>query len=281
MPTTSTFGYLNGNTPATSQTDPMQTVPSRRSRRTESRKIADDVISTAWRSRSVLIGDAARAFRRIAPMAFAEVSTHALVTHHASDQVTAAARQAYMHQPPPIRPLCFAGLLNPRTDACGGKAVCHRWGRAYRCVPLGHRALMRACTLCGGNRHRALTHACALRCLGVGSGNGCLESGSSLGFHRRRLHRHRHSRRRCGCVVLKGTDGLRGDSHRVGRRHIDAVRVIGTNDEDRCDGSHKELAGPEQAPARSQRRGGEQRLRHGCRDGYVAWCCPRRRRVSG
>ena len=24
-----------------------------------------------------------------------------------------------------------------------------------------------------------------------------------------------------------------------------------------------------------------QRLRHGCRDVHVAWCCPRRRRVGG
>ena len=153
----------------------------------------------------MLIGDAIRAFRRLAPKAFAEVSTHALVTHDASDQVTAAAREAYMHHLPPIRPQCFAGFRNSRTDACGGKAVCHRWGRAYPCLPLEHRALMRTCTLRGGNRHRALTRACALRCLGVGSGNGRLERGSYLGFHRLRLDRHRHSRRCCGCVVLTGT----------------------------------------------------------------------------
>ena len=66
--------------------------------------IADDVMSTAWRSLSVLIGDAARAFRRLAPMAFAEVSTHALVAHDASDEVTAAVRQAYIHHLPAIRP---------------------------------------------------------------------------------------------------------------------------------------------------------------------------------
>ena len=89
------------------------------------------------------IGDAARAFRRPAPMAFAEVSTHAPVTRVASDQVAAAAREAYMHHLPPIRPQCFAGFRNSRTDACGGEAVWHRPGRAYPCPPLRHRALMR------------------------------------------------------------------------------------------------------------------------------------------
>ena len=38
-----------------------------------------------WRSLSVIIGDAARAFRRLAPMAFAEASAHALVAHDAID----------------------------------------------------------------------------------------------------------------------------------------------------------------------------------------------------
>ena len=139
--------------------------------------------------------------------------------------------------------------------------------------------MTRACALRGWNRHWALTRACALRCLGVGSGNGRLEGGSCLGFHRLRLHRHRHSRRRCGCVVLTGTDRLRGDSHRVGLRRVDAVRGIGTRDQDR-DGSQKDPVGPEQAPPRSQRRAGERRLRHGYRDTRVAWCCPRRRRVT-
>src|SRR6266481_1204795 len=57
-----------------------------------------------WRSLSAIIGDAARAFQRLAPMAFAEASAHALVAHDASDQVTAAARQAYMDRLPRIRP---------------------------------------------------------------------------------------------------------------------------------------------------------------------------------
>ena len=100
----------------------------------------------------MLIGDAAGAFRRLPPMPFAEVSPDALVTHDASDQVTATARETYIHQLPPIRLQCFAGFRKSRTDACGGKAVCYRWSRAYPCLPLRHRALMRACTLRGGNR---------------------------------------------------------------------------------------------------------------------------------
>ena len=224
-----------------------------------------------WRSLSAIIDDAARAFRRLAPMAFAEASAHALVAHDASDQVTAAARQAYMHRLPRIRPPCFAGFRDGRRVRRQGSVL--PVGSRLPVPAPRHRALTRACALRGGNRHRALTRACALRCLGVGSGNGRLEGGSCLGFHRLRLHRHRHSRRRCGCVVLTGTDRLRGDSHRVGRRRIDAVRGIGTRDQHRRDGS--------QAPVGSQRPGGEQRLRRGCRDAHVAWCCPRRRRVSG
>ena len=78
----------------------------------------------------MIIGDAARAFRRLAPMAFAEASAHALVAHDASEQVTAAARQAYMHRLPRIRTACFAGFRIRRTDGCGGKGLCYRWGRA-------------------------------------------------------------------------------------------------------------------------------------------------------
>ena len=81
---------------------------------------------------SVLIGDAADAFGRFAPTALAEVSTQAKLAPDASEQVTAATRQAYMHHLPRMRPQCFAGFRNPRTVACGGKAVCHRWPRAYR-----------------------------------------------------------------------------------------------------------------------------------------------------
>ena len=178
----------------------------------------------------MVIGNDARTFRHLAPIAFAELSTHALVTHDASDQVTAAAPEVFIHHLPPIRSRCFEGFRNSRTDACCGEAVCHRWGRAYPSLPLRHRALMRACTLHGGNRHRALTPACAVRCLGVGSENGHLKRGSSLGVHRFRLHRHRHGRRCRRCLVLMGTDWLRGDCHRVGGRGIDAVRGIGTRD---------------------------------------------------
>ena len=78
------------------------------------------------RSLSAIIGDAARAFRRLAPMAFAEASAHALVAHDASDQVTAAAGQAYMHRLPRIRPPCFAGFRNRRTDGCGGQGLGYR-----------------------------------------------------------------------------------------------------------------------------------------------------------
>src|SRR5690242_9731206 len=145
------------------------------------RKMRTAVTSTARNSLSVLVGDAARAFRRLAPMAFAEVSTHALVAYDARQQVTAAARQAYMHRLPGMCPQCLAGLCNSRTDACAGVRL-RRWGPTYRCLPIPHRALRRVCMLLGGDAHRGLSHACALRCLGVGSGNGYL--GSSLGFRR-------------------------------------------------------------------------------------------------
>ena len=78
----------------------------------------------------MVIGNDARAFWHLAPIAFAEVSTHALVTHDASDQVTAAAPEVFIHHLPPIRSRCFEGFRNSRTDACGGEAVCYRWGRA-------------------------------------------------------------------------------------------------------------------------------------------------------
>ena len=84
----------------------------------------------------MIIGDAAPAFRRIAPMAFAEASAHALVAHDAIDQVTAAAGQAYTHHLPRIRPPCFAGFRKQRTDVCGGNGSCYRWGRAYWRLPL-------------------------------------------------------------------------------------------------------------------------------------------------
>src|SRR5439155_26718788 len=112
-----------------------------------------------WRSLSAIIDDAARAFLRPAPMTFAEASAHALVAHYASDQVTAAARQAYMHRLPRMRLQCFARFRNRRTDACGCRALCYRWGRAYPCLQL---------------RHRALSRPCALPCLGAGSVNGRL-----------------------------------------------------------------------------------------------------------
>jgi len=223
----------------------------------------------------------ARAFRRLAPTALAEASAHALVAHHASDKIAAAARQADLHRPGRIPLPCSAVLRRRRTETCGCRALCHRWGRFSWCLQPGHRTLTRACALRGGTRHRALMRAYALRCLGGGSGNGRLECGSRPRFHRLRLHRHGHSGRRCGCVELTGSDRLRGDFGRVGRRRIDAVRDIGTHDQDRRDGSQKDLARPEQAPARLQRRDGERRLRHGCRDVHVACYCGRRLRVRG
>ena len=73
----------------------------------------------------MLIGKAAAAFRRVAATPFAEVSMHALVTHDARDQVTAAVRESYIHRLPPIRPQCFARFRNSRADARGGKTVYH------------------------------------------------------------------------------------------------------------------------------------------------------------
>ena len=129
--------------------------------------------------------------------------------------------------------------------------------------------------LCASWRQQAPGFDACLRALvlEVGTGNRRQERSSCRGFHGLRLHRHKHKRRRRGCVVLNGADRLRGDFHRVGRRRIDAVRGIGTRDQDRRDAS--------QAPACLQRPGGEPRLRHGCH-AHVAWCCPRRRsNVSG
>ena len=219
----------------------------------------------------MLVYDAARAFRRLAPVPFAEVSTHALVAYDASHQVAATAGEAYMHRLPRMCRQCLAALCNARAHACGGKSVRRRrWARACRCLPIPHRALRRACMLRGGNTHRGLTHACALRCLGVGSGNGYGDGGSCLGFHRLPLDRHGHGRRRRGRIILRGTDHLRSDSRRVGRRAIDAVHVTGAHDCDRRNDSRKEQAAPEQAPARGQWRGDEQRLRYRCPDGCVA-----------
>ena len=54
-------------------------------------------------SLSVVIVDAAHAFRRFAPMALADLWTHAQLAHNASYQVTIATREAYMHQLPWMR----------------------------------------------------------------------------------------------------------------------------------------------------------------------------------
>ena len=233
-----------------------------------------------WRLLSA-IDYAASAFRRLAPMAFAEASAHALVARYTSDQLTAAARQAYLHRLPLIRLPCVADFRN--TDGCGGTGLCYlRWGRACRYRRLRRRALMRACVLRGGNRRGALTRACALRNIIVASGNRCPESGSCLGFREFRLHCHRHNRRHRRCVVLSGNDRLRGDCNHVGQRRIDAVRSIGIRDQDRRDGTQapdQNRRDGSQAPARSQRPGCQQRFRHGCHDVHVLWWRPRRRRV--
>ena len=119
---------------------------------------------------SMVILDAARAFRRLAPMALAELPTHAQLAHNARYQVTVAAREAYMQQLPWLRLLlCSAGFRNPRADAGTRKASFHRSGRAHRC-PSG------SC--------RALTRSYVFRCLQVGSGNRRMKGGNSLGFHR-------------------------------------------------------------------------------------------------
>lgn len=71
------------------------------------------------RSLPVVIEDAVCACRRVVPMAFAELSTHALVAHDAGAHVAAAARQARIHRMPPIRPGVFAGFGNRHTDGGG------------------------------------------------------------------------------------------------------------------------------------------------------------------
>lgn len=257
----------------------------------------------------MLIGNAARTFLRLTPAAFAEASTHPLAAYDASDEVAAAARQAYVHRLPLIGPRCMVGSHNPSAGTRGRKAVGHGRRRTGRCSPLSHRALVRACPLrrgarhpalmrgCAlhradgrraltlacrlgrGNRRRAWTNGCPLRHLRAGTGNGYLEVGRCLRFHRRCLHGDRHCGRRCGRRsggdVLRSDDGFRGDLRRVRRRHIHPVSLVRGDDEDRRDGSHEEAHGPGRAPPRSRRRGGERRLRDRCRDGCLAWCCRR------
>ena len=178
--------------------------------------------------------------------------------------------------------------------ACGGTVVYHRRGQACRCLPLPammgactlrhgstYRALMRSCTLSGGNRRGRLNQAREFRCLGVRRGDGCQESGGCLRLYRLQRN-HTRSRRRRGFVVIGGNDGLRGGFARVGRCHIDAVRLVGAHDQDRRDDSRSELAGSQQAPGLGQRRSGESSLRHACRSGSSVDCrCRRRRRANG
>ena len=98
--------------------------------------------------------------------------------------------------------------------------------------PAGACRRTHACVLRGGNRHRALPRACASSVpRGLVVATGAWRAAVVSGFHTASTPpRQRHSRRRCGCVALTGTDRSRGDSHRVGRRRIDAVRGIDTSD---------------------------------------------------
>ena len=73
----------------------------------------------------MVVGDAARAFRRLGPMAFAEGLAHAQLAHDASDQLTTAAREAYMHRLP--RRLRYCAKFRSARIATCSKAVFHRW----------------------------------------------------------------------------------------------------------------------------------------------------------
>jgi hypothetical protein len=211
----------------------------------------------------VLIGDAARALWRRAPMALAEVTTHALGARDASNQVTAAARKVYMHHLR-FRPKCFAPFCSARGESCNRNAVSRGWWG--RCPSVEWRTLTCACPFRGRNRNETLTR-CALGYYECRSGNRHLNGRSSLGFDDLRLLRHTHGNR-CGrFVMLSGTDRLGSDSRRVGRYLRDTVHGIGNCDHGRANGSQQELAGTEQARTRTPRRVGAQRLRHACRGG--------------
>lgn len=139
---------------------------------------------------------------------------------------------------------------------------------------------MRTCTHGGGNRRGRLDQACEFGRLGVQHGNGSQESGRYLGLHRLRLPRRGCKRCRRGSIVVCGNDGSGGVSDCDGRCHIDPVRLIRTHDQHRRDDSRSELAWPQQASTRWQRRRGESRWRHACRGGDAVCRCRRRRRVS-
>jgi len=194
----------------------------------------------------VVIDDAARAFRRLAPMAGAELSTHPQLAHNARDQITIAAREAYMHRLPRMRLRCCAKFRNSSIDAFTSKAVFHRCGGGYGCPNGRHRTLKGACALrrrgvgrgngpaegrnyLGFHRLRLHGHTRSVRHRGVDSGNGRAEGRNSLRFHRLRLPGPRRSGRRCGCILL-GVNRLRGDYRRVRCRWTGAVRGIDTHD---------------------------------------------------
>ena len=84
------------------------------------------------------------------------------------------------------------------------------------------------------------------------------KDGSCLGLPRLRLHRHGQSSRRCWSVCSPAPIFGSRRLHRIGHSRINAVRGVGP--------AIKIVARAAEAPARSQRRGGQLRLLHGCRD---------------
>src|SRR5690348_3061632 len=95
-------------------------------------------------SLSVLVRDAARAFRRDAPVALAELSTHALVANDTREEVAVALRQARMHHVPPIRWRRAGAVLD---GMLGGETASRVYGRATGGMTLGLRISMRRCAL--------------------------------------------------------------------------------------------------------------------------------------
>ena len=136
----------------------------------------------------MIIGDAAPAFRRLAPMP-SQKRRRTRWSHRC---------ERSGHRRSCAKLTCIAshgsGRRALRVSATYRRlrrqGLCHRWGRGYRyrLAARGARTLMRACALRGGNRHRASTRGCALRCLGLVLGIGAWRA-AVLGFHGLQLHR--------------------------------------------------------------------------------------------